>query len=542
MADEAAQPGATDAPAEGTAAADNAAPVADEPTEELVELTEAAGTDADPEHKVDVEQVDKPADDGAETAGGDPAAMVDDADGDGDAQLETSKSSIADASATIHEGEDEGEHTTDADAMQGGEAGEFDDEDLRRNAAATRIAAVERGRKARSTSFPDVEHEDIDDDGLADPTSDAPDDGPAGEQPPEEYEGEEDMYGDEEGYGDFEMLQGTEENEADEADGGLANLTELFQQAEEEKAAFAEMNQNLQRKLAEHLRTVKKSDETKDTETAVTDQDQRYFKCLAQVNELRDELRRVETQYDKAAMEAKRRLEDKEKKAAEIKDAFLDFKREIFKGAENSRTGKPIPPKMIKAFEESEIEKDNEVEKMRLANINRRNTLRKLEHTLKQKEKLAEGLHLIDFEQLKIENQTLNEKIEERNEELLKLRKKTTTTVQVLTHLKEKLQFVQAENQILKHNLADLEIELTSKRDILTQAKHERDALRADNTERKQHRGLVSSEDLLVDFEKRRLAIIAKAEEVAALQQKHKALVERVSSAKKRLAASGRAV
>ena len=33
--------------------------------------------------------------------------------------------------------------------------------------------------------------------------------------------------------------------------------------------------------------------------------------------------------------------------------------------------------------------------------------------------------------QLKIENQSLNEKIEERNEELLKLRKKTTVTVQV---------------------------------------------------------------------------------------------------------------
>lgn len=45
----------------------------------------------------------------------------------------------------------------------------------------------------------------------------------------------------------------------------------------------------------------------------------------------------------------------------------------------------------------------------------------------------AEGLHLIDFEQLKIENQSLNEKIEERNEELVKLRKKTTVTVQVST-------------------------------------------------------------------------------------------------------------
>ena len=57
--------------------------------------------------------------------------------------------------------------------------------------------------------------------------------------------------------------------------------------------------------------------------------------------------------------------------------------------------------------------------------------MKRIEHTLKQKEELAEGLHLIDFEQLKIENQSLNEKIEERNEELLKLRKKTTTTVQV---------------------------------------------------------------------------------------------------------------
>jgi len=72
-------------------------------------------------------------------------------------------------------------------------------------------------------------------------------------------------------------------------------------------------------------------------------------------------------------------------------------------------------------------------------------------------EELADGLHLIDFEQLKIENQTYNEKIEERNEELLKLRKKITNTVQVLTHLKEKLQFVQAENTLLKSSLREVE-------------------------------------------------------------------------------------
>ena len=289
----------------------------------------------------------------------------------------------------------------------------------------------------------------------------------------------------------------------------------------------------------EHLKTVKKPDEQKEAEKSAMDQEQRYVKCLAQVNELRDDLRRQQGQYDKAAMEMKRRLDEKEGKAREIKEAFLEFKREIFKGAENSRTGKPIPLKLMKSFEESEEEKDAEVEKMRLANIGRRNTLRKLEQILRQKEKLADGLHLIDFEQLKIENQTLNEKIEERNEELLKLRKKTTTTVQVLTHLKEKLQFVQAENQLLKHDLADLEVELTNKRDVLTQIKHERDTLRAENASRRQQRGLVSSEDLLLDYEKRRKDIIAYTEELEMMKARHRQLIEQASRYKSAVGAAG---
>jgi len=42
-------------------------------------------------------------------------------------------------------------------------------------------------------------------------------------------------------------------------------------------------------------------------------------------------------------------------------------------------------------------------------------------------------------------------------QELLKLRKKITTTVQVLTHLKEKLQFVQAENGDQRTKLRSVE-------------------------------------------------------------------------------------
>ena len=43
---------------------------------------------------------------------------------------------------------------------------------------------------------------------------------------------------------------------------------------------------------------------------------------------------------------------------------------------------------------------------------------------------LAEGMHLIDFEQLKMENAALREKIEERGDEVARLRRKTHATVQ----------------------------------------------------------------------------------------------------------------
>ena len=129
--------------------------------------------------------------------------------------------------------------------------------------------------------------------------------------------------------------------------------------------------------------------------------------------------------------------------------------------------------------------------------------------------------------------------LQERNEELLKLRKKTTTTVQVLTHLKEKLQFVQAENQVRKQELSDLEVDLTSKRDVLTIVKHERDALRAENAGRRQQRGLVSSEELLIDFEKRRLDVLKKKETVAKLQQQYELVVGQTAELRRAIAAAG---
>lgn len=59
-------------------------------------------------------------------------------------------------------------------------------------------------------------------------------------------------------------------------------------------------------------------------------------------------------------------------------------------------------------------------------------------------------------------------------QELLKLRKKITSTVQVLTHLKEKLQFVQGENLIHKGKLQEVEATVgqVSRARVLLVVKH----------------------------------------------------------------------
>jgi cell division septum initiation protein DivIVA len=150
-------------------------------------------------------------------------------------------------------------------------------------------------------------------------------------------------------------------------------------------------------------------------------------------------------------------------------------------------------------------------------------------------------LHLIDFEQLKIENLTLNEKIEERTEELHKLSKKTTQTVQVLTHVKEKLQFVQAEAQVLRGEMEAIEAQVASQRDSLAKTKQGRDKIRAENDKYvahgcctaarnffvvrrgltgfvvvvvftlhrlRQQQGFVNNDKLVRDFERRKVCVV----------------------------------
>ncbi|KAL3877763.1 hypothetical protein ACJMK2_035425 [Sinanodonta woodiana] len=251
-----------------------------------------------------------------------------------------------------------------------------------------------------------------------------------------------------------------EEEEEEKPQFDREELMERYHQAIAEREQLQQQNYQLQHKLAEYFRKKKADDSRQDYDKNVTDQEQRYLKYMAQLEDLRRQDLQQRDGYKDQIEELKKKCEERKERVDKEKQAFMELKKQVAFNSINSRSGKPIPPKDIEQYLSAENKKEAEVVNVRLENIKLKNKLRKKEQQLKSKEELAEGLHLIDFEQLKIENQTYNEKIEERNEELLKLRKKITSTVQVLTHLKEKLQYVQRENQIQKERLREVEAEV----------------------------------------------------------------------------------
>jgi histone deacetylase 6 len=72
----------------------------------------------------------------------------------------------------------------------------------------------------------------------------------------------------------------------------------------------------------------------------------------------------------------------------------------------------------------------------------------------------------------------LNEKIEERNEDLHKLKKKTTTMVQILTHTREKLVFVEKNKDSLLVTLKKLDSEIQVVRNDINTTKDSCEKLR----------------------------------------------------------------
>ena len=217
-------------------------------------------------------------------------------------------------------------------------------------------------------------------------------------------------------------------------------LIERIKLIKEEKEELMKKNAEFQKEIVTLFE--KKGTARQSNQTDTTMNEQKYINTLANVNQVRLKLKQMQDTYNMMTAELQDKHKERSDNAKKLLDWFKVFKSEIIREAEFTKTNKKIDKSTVLNWEKSEENLNQRLHEERLNNIMLKNALKKNEHKLKKKEELADGLNLIDFEQLKIENQTLNEKIEERNEELHKLKKKIHNAVISITHIKEKLEQV----------------------------------------------------------------------------------------------------
>jgi hypothetical protein len=163
-------------------------------------------------------------------------------------------------------------------------------------------------------------------------------------------------------------------------------------------------------------------------------------------------------------------IEIQEERKREVYKILMNYKEELLSNAEY-RKGTKIPRDHIDKWLDKEKESEDDIRKLRIENIKNTLELNRLNKELKKMEEYFEGLHLIDFEQLKIENNTLTEKIEDRNEEIHKLRNKINNNVQILAHLQEKYSYVNKDYKEKKSEEEKHKDKLIAKKDQLTKSK-----------------------------------------------------------------------
>lgn len=174
-------------------------------------------------------------------------------------------------------------------------------------------------------------------------------------------------------------------------------------------------------------------------------------------------------------------MEETDIRTAEVKRDAYEFRRDIVVGAENPRTGKTMAEKVLKYMEDKLTQKDMLINKLLMKNQAYKISIKKAEMQLKSKEATGDDLQYIDFHQLQIENQQFVQRIEEANQELLDLKRRSGRTVKILNNMKKKLSSLTTEAKFLEDEIKERKAMLAKTEHDITKVLEEKDAARKEH-------------------------------------------------------------
>jgi len=174
-------------------------------------------------------------------------------------------------------------------------------------------------------------------------------------------------------------------------------------------------------------------------------------------DDLKQEIAELKHEGEKLVGQLRAVMEECGMRKEQVEKDLYEFKRDVVTNGANPRTGKIQGEKVVRYFEEKLRSKGARVEKLRLKNAALRNNIQKLDRQLGEKEEMGEVLNVIDFDQLKIENQQYLQKIREKNKELVDFKKTSGKTVQALNEMKLTLNALTGQQQTLHAAAVDRE-------------------------------------------------------------------------------------
>ncbi|KAL0480853.1 coiled-coil domain-containing protein [Acrasis kona] len=165
---------------------------------------------------------------------------------------------------------------------------------------------------------------------------------------------------------------------------------------------------------------------------------------------IRSAIQTENREFDQEIENMRAQVQEADQEIEEVGKEHFEFDRDVSNpetGALNPRNGKLVAEKVLKYFDDKLKQRDALLDKLRLKISTYKSQVKKAKQQLEQREEMGDVLSKIDFDQLKIENDQMTVKIDERNDELIRLKLTTGKTLQILTALMDKL------NKLTSHTI-----------------------------------------------------------------------------------------
>ncbi|KAI3383017.1 hypothetical protein SNEBB_000976 [Seison nebaliae] len=230
------------------------------------------------------------------------------------------------------------------------------------------------------------------------------------------------------------------------------------------------------------------------------DKETRYFRYLKHLSQVKNEFFEMKQMYQD-------RMEIAEKHAI---NASIDARHQLnqllhkrieFYGRQSQKiSGRPLSALEIRDLLIQWKSKETDASDIRYEYSRLRQEIRLVEQKLREKNVISKGYLVVDYDQMKLENQTYVEKLEDRHRDLIKLRYKIHSAIATNSHLKEKIVYFENHLDERRSKKRELEELYQTKANEMSYHRKQKKIIRRKTDKLKQHCGLMVHPRLLRDY------------------------------------------